>query len=562
MVTLFAKPESNKSLTTTPPTQEADIVSQLLPLSSYSETFLQELDKMAKVYSHGGDTVRVSEVLGSIAHLYERIRNVVEYKGEHVLRRNAIERILKRLLWEHAGHDTERIAAILIRELIWARYVPNDAFPKSKVKEIAQIVGKYLFFIGLLTEKGVAISGNKLREWIWGVASCEIEEVIDPANREPYVELMYAWFTQYFTWQDEALSMHEKELQIYLAIHRALTKSDDEIMRYHLLLKEYPQWGLADDKVVRVAAGNFFRIYEEVEKHLDYSDRYSLFRIIKRHTAPFEVLRELVNEEGSGAKVILQNQEKFEWKVREICQKKYALIQKKVNRGIIRSILYIFVTKVVFALLLEVPYEMYRFGSLTLLPLGINVVVPPSMMMLIGLTIRAPGENNTQRIISKLKTVIYPSANIVPTPFSVIKVKRGSILANAFTLIYLILFLAVFGGITWLLFRLHFTWVGIAVFFAFLSLVLLFGFRVRYTATELRVTSDRESLFGHLFNNLTLPFLNTGVYLSKGLARLNFFTIILDFLIEAPLKTIIEVVEEWTSFIREKREEVVEVPEQ
>ena len=53
-----------------------------------------------------------------------------------------------------------------------------------------------------------------------------------------------------------------------------------------------------------------------------------------------------------------------------------------------------------------------------------------------------------------------------------------------------------------------------------------------------------------------------GVYLSKGIAKLNFLTILLDFLIEAPLKIIVEVIEEWTSFIREKREEVVEVPEQ
>jgi len=35
----------------------------------------------------------------------------------------------------------------------------------------------------------------------------------------------------------------------------------------------------------------------------------------------------------------------------------------------------------------------------------------------------------------------------------------------------------------------------------------------------------------------------------------------LDFLIEIPLKNIIEVFEEWTSFLREKKEEVVEIPE-
>jgi len=48
--------------------------------------------------------------------------------------------------------------------------------------------------------------------------------------------------------------------------------------------------------------------------------------------------------------------------------------------------------------------------------------------------------------------------------------------------------------------------------------------------------------------------------LSQGLAKLSFLMVIMDFLIEAPLKTIISVIEEWTSFIRERREEVVSVP--
>lgn len=45
-----------------------------------------------------------------------------------------------------------------------------------------------------------------------------------------------------------------------------------------------------------------------------------------------------------------------------------------------------------------------------------------------------------------------------------------------------------------------------------------------------------------------------------SLAKLSFLMVIMDFLIEAPLKTIIGVIEEWTSFIRERREEVVSVP--
>ncbi|RLC31407.1 hypothetical protein DRH13_03095, partial [Candidatus Woesebacteria bacterium] len=81
-----------------------------------------------------------------------------------------------------------------------------------------------------------------------------------------------------------------------------------------------------------------------------------------------------------------------------------------------------------------------------------------------------------------------------------------------------------------------------------------------FTASELNVTGEKEGFLSSILTNFTLPLLNLGVWLSQGLAKLSFLMVIMDFLIEAPLKTIISVIEEWTSFIRERREEVVSVP--
>lgn len=550
MVTLFGHQEADKD---TDPKQ-TPVAPNLAP---FTERFLvARQNEVFKDDRSTESTIRVSDVLGSIAHLYERIRNVIEYKGEHVLRRNAIERILKRLLWERAGHDTERIAMVLIRELIWARYLPNDTIPKSKIKAIAQTINKYLHLLGLINP----VKGAD-REWIWGIASCDIEEALDPASREPYIILMLEWFKTFFEWKDESVSEHEKDIQLYLAIHRALTKSDDEIMRYHLFLIEFPDWLNAKELEIAEVSRTFFSLKNEIETHLNFKDSLTLFRVVQKHVAPFEVFKNIVYSEGNRLRTLLQDESQFFSRVSEVCEVKYRQIQNKVNRGVIRSIIYIFVTKVLLALLIEIPYEIYRFGKLTYVPLAINILIPPSMMWLIGLTIRTPGSTNTQRIISRLKTIVYTSVLPDKTVFSVKRIHHNSLLRNIFVGLYMLLFLLVFGVITVFLLRLHYTWVGLFIFFAFLSLVLLFGFRVRFTASELSVTSEKEGFFGYLFNNFTLPFLSTGVYLSKGLAKINFLTIVLDFLIEAPLKTIIEVFEEWTSFIREKREEVVEVPE-
>lgn len=560
MDTLFTAPDSESKHETSKPTT-LDKTSAP-PLSEYIHKFLATHEQQKRdTHAHDGNTIRVSEVLGTIARLYERIRNTIEYKGDQVLRRNAIERILKRLLWERSSSDTERLGQILIRELIWARYIPNDSLPKSKIGAVAKTINKYLYFLDLMSQKGGALSRDQLRTWVWGVASCEIEEIIDPNRREPYVELMNQWFTTHYQWKDTATAEHEKQIQIYLAIHRAFTKSDEHIMRYHLLLKEFPDWKKAETLEVERLSERFFGLYEEIEKHLMFKDRFALYRFMQKQVAPFEILRDFMEKEGTKEQQIINDIEKFELKIREICQIRYNQIQRKIRRGIIRSIIYIFITKVVFAMLIEIPYELYRFGHLTPIPLAINALVPPFMMFLIGLTIQTPDEANTRRILSRLRSIVYKLENTQPNSFSLNKVKRGGILSNLFALIYAALFILVFGGITYLLFQLQFTVVGIVIFFVFLSLVLLFGFRVRFTAGELKVMGERENIFSYVFNNLTLPFLSTGVYLSKGLAKINIFTVILDILIEAPLKTVIEVVEEWTSFVREKREEVVEVPE-
>ncbi len=565
MVTLFEQTQPSKSEKPEKNIADAQVAPSNLPssLSRFTINFFRHLAlHQAKNATTSDQTIKVSEVLGTIALLYEKIRNVVEYKGEHVIRRNAIERILKRLLWERSTSDPNRIASNLLRELIWARYLPNDSVPKSKTHQIAKIISKYITLLNLLLAKETFTSDSDIKNWIWGVASAEIEEALDPSFREPYVEFMYEWFTNNFDWQNVNLTNHEKQLQIYLAIHRALAKSDIEIMRYHLLVKEVPDWPEANEITTRNISDNFFKLHQEIEKHINFPEATLLYRVIQKQIAPFEVFRALVNQEASDVEAILKDREKFDIKVREICQRKYKQIQSKVNTGIIRSILYIFITKVIFALLIEIPYEAWVFGHIRYLPIGINVIIPPSMMFLIGMTIRAPGDKNTVRILEKLHQIVYSTPLASKSKFSLVRSKPGRILGRLFATTYLILFILVFGGITYLLLLLDFSWVGVGVFFAFLSLVLLFGFRVRYAATELRVTSDKESIFEYLFNHLTLPFLSTGVVLSRGLAKLNVFTLILDFLIETPLKTIIEIIEEWTSFMREKREEVVEVPDQ
>src|SRR3989304_4768906 len=535
--------------------------------SDYLGEFIDEFEKRLakKGYSNGDGNIKVSEVLGSIARLYERIRTTVEYKGEHVLRRNAIERILKRLVWEkgslRSDVNTKGISETLLKELIWARYLKNDSVPKLKIEEVQKIIDKYFSVLRNLDNIPQGTSPGTVRNWIWGIASSEIEEAIDPSNRELYVKLMHGWFKGNFIWKDTKLPDHEKDIQIHLAIHRAFTKSDDQIMRYHLLVEEYPNWNNLTKDEIYTFINSFPKIYAEIEGHLNFSGRFVLYRKLQKHAAALEIFRSIAQEEGLKLRKLLESEKKFEEKIRDVCENKYQQIKKKVTTGIVRSIIYIFITKVVLALVLEIPYEIYRYGDIRYIPLFINIGFPPFLMWLIGISIGVPGAKNTQIIVDRLKSVAFQKDEITKAIFTTKRIQSNSLLISSFSFIYTIMFILVFGGIYYLLLLLNFSIFATLVFFVFISLVLLFAYRVRFNATQLKAEADKDDIFGHLFSYLTLPFLNFGFILSRGLARLNFLTILLDFIIEAPLKSIIEVFEEWTSFIREKREEVIEVPE-
>jgi len=556
MTTLFSQIQKDPAL----PQRKEDNTSNMT-FTSYFYDFLEKIKTSAKktLISETEGTIHVSEVFGVLAFVYEKIRGAVEYKRDHLLRRNAIERILRRLLWERQGRNLEITSQLLLRELIWAKYLPNDSIPKSKITEIAKIIYKYLELINLLG--GYISVSQKHRDWIIGVCSCDIEESLDENfQRGLYVELMYQWFVNNFSWKHSLLSEHEKSMQLYLAIHRSLPKSDEAIMRYHILINEMPKWKNPNKEDILKLVQNFSKLQSEIEKHLSHPIHLHLFRFVKKQSPPFEILQEVVQKRLPVITKLVENPDKLEGDVRQVCQLKYSEIRQKVNRGIARSIVYIFVTKVLLALIIEIPYDLYFLGKLALIPIGLNVVIPPLLMFLIGLTIKTPGEKNTKRILTRIKNVVYHGEHVRQTPFSLTVGRKRSLLTTVFGMFYLMLFIITFGGISALLVKLNFTVVNSAIFFMFLSLVLLFGFRVRSTATELSVTNDREGILGYILNNLSLPFLNLGVLLSKGIAKLNFFILIMDFLIEAPLKTIIEVIEEWTAFIREKREEVIDVP--
>ena len=92
------------------------------------QSWHQSLQKKTEV-----PTVHVDEVASKVAAFYEKIRGVVDWKEEHLFRKTAIERVLKRRLFFQK--NGEQIATPLVYELIRGGHFPNDTIEESKIEE-------------------------------------------------------------------------------------------------------------------------------------------------------------------------------------------------------------------------------------------------------------------------------------------------------------------------------------------------------------------------------------------------------------------------------------------
>src|SRR3989344_7237389 len=130
----------------------------------------------------GDTTIAVDEVAARVASFYEKIRGVVDWREEHLLRKTAIERILKRRVFTRTpGED---FAEPFLEELIRGGHFPNESIPRRKIPEIQQIVSKSLFLLEHAPQDASSRILAQLKGWLLGIAAAEIEETLTSPRRE------------------------------------------------------------------------------------------------------------------------------------------------------------------------------------------------------------------------------------------------------------------------------------------------------------------------------------------------------------------------------------------
>lgn len=481
------------------------------------------------------ETIKTTRTASSLASWYEKARNAVEFRDEHLVRTAAIERIVKRRLF--LNQESDKVAKNLIKELSWAKYFINNSIEASKIPLLSAILNKYRDAIKNLDQGYFEI--------LVGLCSCEIEELLsfNPVNQ---ILINYVSSSIMHRVEFDEDNLQTKSIQVYIATERTFAKNSEDLITYKLLKVLLPKW---DDSKLLVKS------LETINNHLNYPKKDILKIKISQMMPPFNLLREIILSPKDFTKIITSKEE-FRKKALNVLEEKYLETKDKVLRASKRSIIYIFLTKMILAILIEIPFEII-LSKINYTVLTINILFPPTLMFLFNSGVKLPDSKNTKNILEKLDEYLYlDEKNIIPTHIEINK--QNNKLDKIFFYLFVATSTFIVLGILWFLNLLKFSLISQFIFLFFLSVVSFFAFRVREISSEFIIKDTYgESFLDTLLDYIFLPIIKVGQFLSNQISKLNILSFIFDFIIEAPLKSFLEILEDWLHFVRVKKEEIL-----
>jgi hypothetical protein len=489
------------------------------------------------------ERVHVVGAGGLVTAAYEQLRNAAEYADEHLLLQKAIRRFYKRMFFTQSADFIAKSADELVTELTFAEYLQNDSVTESTVQEINRLAASYHHVYAQI-QSSRTVGNSRGDTWAIDVLSVEVARLFrDTSVKEAFVQFSFDHFKQ--TTDLAALfggiSPVDAEPALYVAVHRALIKSDLALVRA-ALLRRYNQ------------SPNDFAAYcnvnAEINRLFDSETTEKLTHYVDRQGAPLRILFRMLDS-GANIAELLPRKNRFLSSYEEQVNAEYKSINKRINRGIIKSVIFLIITKVLIGLAIEVPYDFFVSGGLIWESLLINLFFPPVYMVLLRTTLSTPSEANTKRLVAQTEEMLYGTA-----ARQISRVPRTTFGA-VYNFVYFLLFLIVFSGVSWLLMTyFSFAIPHLIVFFIFLSGASFLGFRLSRMIREVEAVDSLQNSITVLRDFIYMPFVVAGRWMSEKYAQVNFVSMILDMAIELPLKSILRMIRQWSSFISSKKDQL------
>lgn len=488
------------------------------------------INKLLSNLSRGQNSSSHSEseqqdAVTKIARVYELARNAMEYRADHLVRRAAIERILRRQIIFF--QDASKLTRELLQEMRWAGYINDD----TQTQFLTEVLASFL-------QTWAQTTVNK--DWLLGLISAHVEELLNH-NRD------YAEFTTFaFNVLRSRIEVDDPniDLWLYVAVDRVFSQADEAGVSYHLYLLN--------------PARNLEETYLAYKNAFNSKPVNTLSVWVRKQMGPIMLLRDIYFSAPSEFSNLVQDREQFAETAKQVLTSQLKLIRQRMNTATFRSLLYVFLTKMILGLLIEAPLEIIFRGQIHYFSLLVNLIVPIGFMWLIVANIHLPSRKDQEKMLERCVEIVFAFDTPANQNEKLVKLTTASspVTLGIFYFFYILLFGAVFYFIYWSLSKLGFSFISKTVFVFFLSVVTFFAYRIRQIAT-LYVYQPNQKAGSLGWDIFTLPVVTLGNLVSRGVSNLNFLVFIFDFVLEAPFKIILGFLDSWGRFLSSKRDELV-----
>jgi len=509
----------------------------------------------------GINTIHVDEVASRVAAFYEKIRGIIDWQEEHLLKRRAIERILKRRLFSKLdiadGNivDSSNIAEPLVLELIRGGHFPNDKIAEIKIEQVQKAINKYIFILNNVSYDKKK-SRIQLYSWISGIAACELEEILTPSIKErALISYMFEIINERIE-IDQKMNEEEKSIQTFIAVQRALFNLDNAVISYHLLKYRYKEWKNLDQEQLKDISQNIHLVQANLENDLNHPLGNKFYQICEKYDTPFLLLGDVLTKNPMEGKEKLSDPELLEAAISANYNRRVKTLKKRLGRAAFYSTLSIFLTNIVSLLLVEMPFNKWVTGYFfNYWAIVIDILGPTILMFVLVITVKPPKKDNLPLVIMEVMKFVYDKGK--KDVYKIKKARKRNIIFDAIiNLFYLIAFLAILFLISWGLYQVNFPPLSYVIFIIFLSLIAFAGSKIRGRAKELQVLDEKESFLLFFIDPFAIPVIQLGKWLTNKWKRYNIIAVFFSALIDMPFTIFVEFIEQWRYFLKEKKEKI------
>lgn len=498
------------------------------------------------------ETVHASNVANVILFAYEQLRNASENIEDHLLLQRAILRFFKRNLSFIARKDPTSLGHELVVELIQAEYLANDSIPLSVVKQVDADIKLFYDAFWKIREAHPEVAVEAVEKWVLDIVSVKTEQLFNnPIRILSFVHFAHAHFVKHISYDkliepDESVDTNDYPTLLYIAIHKALLKSDDANVRTGLL-------DLYSIKATHTK--QFVEFNKQYDTLANLRSAAAMTRFVSKNGAPLRIMRSaFFDKNADNLSLEVRHQSRLTSVIESEIENEYRAVRKSVNKGVIKSIIFLLITKALIGLLIEIPYDIIVMGSIIVIPLLINLLFPPLFLALTALTFKLPGAANKKALTNYIVGMLYDEPDVRRPTLKYIE-SVGN--AAVFNTIYAVIFIGVFYLVADRLIALDFNLMQAGIFMVFLSTASFLGYRLTLQIKELELVNTSQGLVAMLRDFLYSPFIFVGKKISYRFGQLNIIAQILDVVIDLPLKTIVRLVRQWMVFLNNKKDELL-----